>query len=136
MNDMVNRPDHYNQGAVECRTIARHMDFDMGNAFKYIWRHPAKNGGTIDLDKAENYLIDWENEETTHFRDFSLRTNFPWPEDVIEAFAEMISTTQFPIQKIIALMMIFDSFWNLDATMLGYVHNYIESETAKHDASA
>ena len=63
MSDLINRPEHYNQVGFECidvmEAIFENDDFFygflLGNAFKYIWRHKAKNG-TEDLDKAECYL--------------------------------------------------------------------------------
>lgn len=48
--DMVNHPPHYNNhpSGIECIQITRHMNFNIGNAFKYMWRaglktpeHPA-----------------------------------------------------------------------------------------------
>ena len=64
MSDLINKPEHYNQVGFECIDIMRmvfsgddrlFIGFLLGNAFKYIWRHKAKNG-TEDLDKAEWYL--------------------------------------------------------------------------------
>lgn len=56
-SDAVNHPPHYNQhpSGVECITIAEHMGFNLGNAFKYIWRADLK-GGIEDLKKAKWYL--------------------------------------------------------------------------------
>lgn len=36
----VEHPKHYNShpSGVECITIARHHNFNIGNAFKYLWR--------------------------------------------------------------------------------------------------
>ena len=51
----VNHPAHYNtdKSGVECIEITRHMDFNLGNAFKYIFRAgqkvDAKNGENEDL---------------------------------------------------------------------------------------
>ena len=55
--DPVNHPAHYNghPSGVECITIAEHMGFSLGNAFKYIWRADLK-GGIEDLKKARWYL--------------------------------------------------------------------------------
>lgn len=60
--DMVNNPPHYNNHAsgVECIDITRHMNFNCGNAIKYIWRSGLKDSSkTIeDLEKAIFYLND------------------------------------------------------------------------------
>lgn len=57
--DVVTRPKHYNShpSGVQCIEIARHMGFNLGNAFKYIWRADLKNG-IEDLEKAVWYLQD------------------------------------------------------------------------------
>jgi hypothetical protein len=54
--DAVN-PDHYkaHPSGVECIQITEHMNFCLGNAVKYIWRHTMK-GGKQDLEKAIWYL--------------------------------------------------------------------------------
>lgn len=38
--DMVNHPPHYNNhpSGIECIQITRHMNFNIGNAVKYLWR--------------------------------------------------------------------------------------------------
>lgn len=55
--DVVNHPAHYSTGrfTCECITITRHLTFNAGNAFKYVWRHQEKNG-LEDLRKAAVYL--------------------------------------------------------------------------------
>lgn len=65
MTDNVNHPKHYNShpSGVECITITRHMNFNVGNAMKYCWRAGLKDGDkgdkTIeDLEKAIWYLKD------------------------------------------------------------------------------
>jgi len=59
-NDAVNHPSHYTQhpSGVECIQITEHMNFNCGNAFKYIWRADLKHddGGLQDLQKAEYYI--------------------------------------------------------------------------------
>jgi len=58
--DMVNHPPHYKShpSGVECIQITRHMGFNLGNAFKYIWRADLKFDAIEDLEKAEFYLRD------------------------------------------------------------------------------
>lgn len=58
--DTVNHPKHYNShpSGVECITIARHMNFNLGNVLKYIWRADHKGATLEDLKKARFYLDD------------------------------------------------------------------------------
>lgn len=65
--DNVNHPKHYindksSCGAcgspIECIDVTRHMNFNIGNAMKYIWRHEHKNNAIEDLKKAAWYLFD------------------------------------------------------------------------------
>ena len=57
MVDNVNSPPHYmaHPSSVECIEITEHMNFNLGNAMKYIWRSDHK-GGLEDLKKAEYYI--------------------------------------------------------------------------------
>lgn len=63
--DPVHHPAHYNSArfGIECITITRLMSFNVGNAFKYIWRFEDKNG-MQDLAKAAVYLR-WADEDGT-----------------------------------------------------------------------
>jgi len=57
--DMVNNPPHYRKhpSGVECIQITEHMNFNLGNVIKYIWRCDEKYEIPIeDLEKAEYYL--------------------------------------------------------------------------------
>lgn len=58
----VEHPNHYNQGNIECIDAMQSAFgtqvvkiFCVCNAFKYIWRHPNKNGAE-DIEKAAWYL--------------------------------------------------------------------------------
>lgn len=55
--DPVNHPQHYlkHPSGVECIQVTEHMNFCLGNAIKYIWRH-ADKGGVEDLKKAKWYI--------------------------------------------------------------------------------
>jgi hypothetical protein len=57
--DDVNKPKHYNShpSGVECIELTRHMTFDPGNSFKYVFRTELKNGKQ-DLEKSIYYLRD------------------------------------------------------------------------------
>lgn len=62
MTDMVNNPPHYTShpSGIEAIEVTRHMNFNLGNAMKYIWRAGLKDKAkTIeDLKKAIFYLND------------------------------------------------------------------------------
>lgn len=61
-DDLVNHPSHYNQSGIECIDAIRaalgpeaFRNYCTGNALKYVWRHPYKNGKQ-DVEKAIVYL--------------------------------------------------------------------------------
>lgn len=59
MADMINHPPHYKShpSGVECIQITEHMNFNLGNAIKYIWRAGLKSGSPVeDLEKAAWYV--------------------------------------------------------------------------------
>jgi hypothetical protein len=59
VTDSVNHPTHYNAhpSGVECITVTEHMNFNLGNAVKYVWRAGLKSEDPItDLKKARWYL--------------------------------------------------------------------------------
>ena len=65
MTDNVNHPAHYaprfESRQIECIDITRHLSFDAGNAFKYVWRAGSKGDkakALEDIDKAAFYLDD------------------------------------------------------------------------------
>lgn len=57
MSNEVNHPKHYNShpSGIECIQVVEWMNFNLGNAIKYIWRAEGK-GGLVDLRKARWYL--------------------------------------------------------------------------------
>ncbi len=61
-DDPVNHPKHYsgNPDGIECIKVVRWMNFNLGNAVKYVWRTGKKDAAlTIqDLEKAKWYLDD------------------------------------------------------------------------------
>jgi len=65
-SDPVNHPSHYTQhpSGVECIQIMEHMGFNLGNAFKYMFRHKHKGASRQDIEKAIWY-IDREIERRT-----------------------------------------------------------------------
>ena len=63
----VEHPSHYNEhpSGVECLDIIRHMNFNLGNVIKYVWRADLKEDAIQDLEKAVFYLKD-EIQRRTH----------------------------------------------------------------------
>jgi hypothetical protein len=56
--ESVDHPAHYNKhpSGVECIQIVEHMNFNVGNAMKYLWRAGEKGSALEDLQKAAWYL--------------------------------------------------------------------------------
>lgn len=56
--DMVNKPPHYRKhpSGVECIQVTEHMNFNIGNAMKYLWRAGEKGNMIEDLKKARWYV--------------------------------------------------------------------------------
>lgn len=54
----VNHPKHYTDhpSGVECIQITEHMNFNLGNAIKYVWRADLKHDAIEDLRKAVWYI--------------------------------------------------------------------------------
>jgi hypothetical protein len=80
--DAVQRPAHYNKhpSGVECIEIAEYMGFNLGNAFKYLWRAGLKQGDcTQDLEKALWYLRRFDEQRA------------PLPHVPPDAFREIMS---------------------------------------------
>lgn len=59
-DDPVNHPKHYTShpSGVECIQVTEHMNFNLGNVIKYIWRGGLKDDAPTlrDLQKARWYL--------------------------------------------------------------------------------
>lgn len=56
--EVVNHPPHYkgHPSGIECIQVTEHMNFNLGNAVKYIWRCDLKKDAVEDLKKAAWYL--------------------------------------------------------------------------------
>lgn len=54
----VDHPKHYTShpSGVEAITICEHMNFNLGNVIKYLWRSDFKGAKIEDLKKARWYL--------------------------------------------------------------------------------
>ena len=85
--DNVNHPPHYTTRNInceqcgkyiECIDVTRHLNFNLGNAIKYIWRTDFKAKPIEDLKKAAWYINDEikrrekiaEYQEATHIEKF------------------------------------------------------------------
>ena len=58
-HDAVERPSHDTQhpSGIECIQITEHMNFNLGNAIKYVWRAGLKPDNPVeDLHKAAWYI--------------------------------------------------------------------------------
>ena len=57
--DPIN-PAHYRRhpSGIECIEVTRHMNFNTGNAIKYIWRYLDKGDPVENLKKAQWYIDD------------------------------------------------------------------------------
>ena len=65
VSDPVNHPQHYTSSAaccpdcgrrIQCIDVVQHMNFCVGNALKYLWRHELKDSAIEDLQKAVWYI--------------------------------------------------------------------------------
>lgn len=59
MSETVNNPKWYTNhpSGIECIQVTEHMNFNCGNAVKYIWRAGLKNRNELeDLQKARWYI--------------------------------------------------------------------------------
>jgi hypothetical protein len=54
----VDHPKHYNShpSGIECIDVVEHMNFNIGNAIKYLWRSGLKDHTIQDLQKAAWYI--------------------------------------------------------------------------------
>jgi hypothetical protein len=57
--DAIN-PSHYRKhpSGIECIEVTRHMNFNVGNAIKYLWRYMDKGDPIENLQKAQWYIDD------------------------------------------------------------------------------
>ena len=55
--DAVNHPNHYNQYPIECIEIAELMNFNKGNALKYIWRAGSKGDSTKEIEDLRKAAV-------------------------------------------------------------------------------
>lgn len=61
LEDEVNIPTHYRShpSGIQAVEVTRHLDFDLGNAVKYLMRYLNKGTPRKDLMKAKWYIEDY-----------------------------------------------------------------------------
>lgn len=61
--DPVKKPEHYNShpSGVEAREITEHLNANLAQAFKYVFRHKLKGKAKQDIEKSITFLT-WELE--------------------------------------------------------------------------
>jgi len=76
-SDPVNHPSHYTSdpSGVECIEITRHLNFNIGNAFKYVFRAGSKRLSYQDADMA---AIEDLEKAIWYIRDESSMRSGPW----------------------------------------------------------
>ena len=59
MSDLINNPEHYNTGSIECieaieasMTPEEFKGYLKGSVMKYLWRYQNKNNPAQDLEKC------------------------------------------------------------------------------------
>jgi len=58
--DQVNHPTHYTShpSGIEAIQVTRHMNFNLGNAMKYIWRAESKMmRSTLKIYKKQSFIL-------------------------------------------------------------------------------
>lgn len=93
----VHHPKHYQSAfscpscglPIECITIARNFNFNLGNVIKYIWRagKKTKEEPVEDLEKAMWYLFDEINHQ-------SPGAAFDWAKKKLEEIGYEVSTLE------------------------------------------
>lgn len=83
MSDAVEHPKHYNShpSKIECILICERYNFNLGNAFKYLYRRDLKNDCKENVKKAIFYL----RREAKRVKAFSAYTE---PIDVFKTMVE------------------------------------------------
>lgn len=105
MSENAINPDHYKDpSGVECRDIAQHLGFNLGNAVKYIWRHDQKGKPIEDLKKALKYL-EWEKSmmiEKQYVEVSIAVKNFKkWQDYIGHTFSDVMRFKIYAIQSIV-----------------------------------
>ena len=101
-HDPVNHPSHYQSSSgVECIDVTEHLSFNLGNAFKYVFRRNGKGKPIEDLEKSRWYIA--------HERDLWTRLAGIWrPRPIYEPLVHLVeaiaSTEPEPIGNALGLI--------------------------------
>lgn len=92
----VNHPDHYNQYEVEVIELIRYMDFDSGNAIKYILRAPFKGNMIQDLEKAIWYARDFADHYKLKYVRIFGRKKYAKLSDIVSYYVAKVEDSKIP----------------------------------------
>ena len=114
-NTAVNHPEHYNKSdsGVETIKIARYLDFDCGNALKYLMRFRYKQKPREDLEKAIWYLKDkyFNTDLTSSVDRLNSYIKVPYNEEVYQFIRAVVSTeTNIYVRNAITLIAEYATF--------------------------
>lgn len=114
-NTAVNHPEHYNKSdsGVETIKIARYLDFDCGNALKYLMRFRYKQKPREDLEKAIWYLKDkyFNTSFMVSVNSLNNNTNVPFDEEVYQFILAVVRTeTNIYVRNAITLIAEYATF--------------------------
>lgn len=115
MEEKVSHPSHYQHAGYECLDIARCFCFDLGNAYKYVWRAGEKKEQGLsgqekafeDYSKAITYMKDYlchmgysvlKKPEGINFND--LEGSFEEPKRGILKSFHMLFDDDAPVEQI------------------------------------
>lgn len=114
-NTAVNHPEHYNksESGVETIKIARYLDFDCGNALKYLMRFRYKQKPREDLEKAIWYLKDkyYNTVLTVSVDRLNHNIDVPFNEEVYQFIRAVVRTeTNIYVRNAITLIAEYATF--------------------------
>ena len=131
MSNNVEHPSHYNQGKYEVIDVINDwkLNFNLGNAIKYIARADYKNNAIEDLEKAIfylNYEINFrKNLEESFKKNEKIEEDFNLGKELFKYFFETILTNEEKIK--LKSLKIYSQYKNLNNT-----HNSHNKNTNKN----
>lgn len=122
----VNKPSHYNShpSGLECIQFTTHMNFNLGNAFKYLWRAGLKGSIKVDLSKALYYLKAERNrlDDYHSVQVLSRDKVFDHLDDVLVHFESM----QAEVMRCMVVAQFIPNTYNVN-TVISYLEAYIDN---------
>lgn len=89
IKETVNHPGHYTAGGIEVLEVIHRydLDFDLGNAVKYLLRADFKGDRLDDLRKARFYIASWHGRYTLIDEPMADEETLAWntPEQIADA---------------------------------------------------